>query len=74
VQNYVTINISSDEGQQYLAVHEQILTELRRSNEITGELRDQLTSEPEAGRSLLHAPKVDRNWINLFLVNPLMAD
>jgi hypothetical protein len=48
-----------------------LLQEIRRSNEIAGEVRDQLTAEITAGTTLLKAPKTDRTWIDLLLVRPL---
>jgi hypothetical protein len=34
-------------------------------------VRDQLSAEINAGTTLLKAPKVNRNWIDLLLVKPL---
>jgi hypothetical protein len=44
---------------------------MRRSNEISGEVREHLAAEMTAGRTLLKAPKADRTWIDLLLVKPL---
>jgi hypothetical protein len=73
VQNQITINIHSNEFREFNKTLNELLQEMRRfrSNEIAGEVRDQLAAEIAAGTTLLKAPKVDRSWINLLLVNPL---
>ena len=71
VQNQITINIRSTDFQKFEAKLDELLEAIRRSNEISGEVRDQLKAEITAGRTLLKAPKVDRNWIDLLLVKPL---
>ena len=48
-----------------------LLDELRRSNEISGEVRDQLLSEMRAGREILNGPKPQRGLIDSLLVKPL---
>ena len=48
-----------------------LLTELKRSNEIAGELRDQIVAELRAGRAVLEAPTPSRDWIDVLLVHPL---
>ena len=50
---------------------EALFGELRQSKEISGEVRDQIISELRAGRELLHAPKPQRDLIDLLLVKPL---
>jgi len=50
---------------------EALIHELPRSNEISPEVRDQLVSEMKAGRELITAPKVQREWIDILLVRPL---
>jgi hypothetical protein len=73
VQNQITINIHSTEFRELNRTLKELLQEMRRSrsNEIAGEVRDQLTAEITAGRTLLTAPKANRNWIDLLLVKPL---
>jgi len=73
VQNQITINIHSTEFRELNRTLNELLQEMRRSrsNEIAGEVRDQLTAEITAGRTLLTAPKAHRNWIDLLLVKPL---
>jgi len=71
VQNYITINVHSGEGQQFLSKFDELIEELKRSNQIAGEARDQAIREMTAGTELLSAPKVDRNLIDLLLVKPL---
>src|SRR5262249_50577691 len=71
VQNQITINIHSTEFRKFEAKLDELLEAIRRSNEISGEVRDQLKAEITAGRTLLKAPKVDRGWIDLLLMKPL---
>jgi len=71
VQNYVAINIHSDEFSRFNKNIEALLVELRQSNEISGEFRDQLVSKLKAGRELAAAPKPPRDLINVLLVRPL---
>jgi hypothetical protein len=47
------------------------ITELRKSNEMAGEVRDQLIAELTAGRALISAPKSARKLIDLLLIGPL---
>ena len=71
VQNYVTINIQSVEFSGFDKNLEGLIGELHRSNEISGEVRDQLVSELWAGRAIIGAPKPQRDLIDLLLVRPL---
>jgi hypothetical protein len=71
VQSQITINIQSDEYRKFNNLIGQLLEEMRRSNAIAGEARDQLITEITAGTTLITAPKADRNWIDLLLVRPL---
>ncbi len=71
VQNSITINIQSEPFKQFNANMEKLLDELRRSNEISGEVRDQLLADMKAGREILNAPKPPRGLIELLLVKPL---
>jgi hypothetical protein len=71
VQNYVTINIQSEEFSRFNKNIEALFGELRRSNEISGEVRDQLLSELRAGREIITGPKPQRHLIDLLLVKPL---
>jgi hypothetical protein len=50
---------------------DQTLDALHRSNEIAGEVRDQLSAEIEAGKIILKSPKPDRRMIDLLLIQPL---
>jgi hypothetical protein len=71
VYNQITINIQSTDFRKFETTLDELLEAMRRSNEIAGEVRDQLTAEITAGRTLLKAPKADRNWIDLLLLRPL---
>ena len=71
VQNHITINIQSDNFKQFNGIMGGLLDELRRSNEISGEVRDQLLSEMRAGREILNGPKPQRGLIDSLLVKPL---
>lgn len=71
VQNYVTINIHSAEFSRFDKNLEALIGELHRSNEISGEVREQLVSELWAGREIIGAPKPQRALIDLLLVGPL---
>jgi hypothetical protein len=53
------------------AKFDQLLHEMRRSNEIAGEPRDQLVAEMRAGRALLEAPRPDPKSIEILLIRPL---
>jgi hypothetical protein len=71
VQNHVTINIQSEEFSRFNKNIEALIGELRQSNEISGEVRDQLLSELRAGGEIITAPKPQHDLINLLLVKPL---
>ena len=71
VNNYITINFNSVEARQLNAKLDDILQALDQSNTVAGPARDQAKSEIEAGKSLLSAPKANRDWIKLLLINPL---
>ena len=71
VQNHITINIQSAEFSRFDKNLEALIGELNRSNEISGEVRDQLVSELWAGREIIGAPKPQRDLIDLLLVRPL---
>ena len=71
VQNHITINIQSAEFSRFDKNLEALIGELHGSNEISGEVRDQLVSELWAGREIIGAPKPQRDLIDLLLVRPL---
>ena len=71
VQNHVTINIRSNEFGQFNKNMEALIAELRRSNEISGEVRDQLLSELRAGREIISGPKPERGLVDVLLLKPL---
>jgi hypothetical protein len=71
VQNHITINIRSGEFHEFSQSMDALIGKLRRSNEISGEAREQLISELRAGRELLNGPKPQRDLTDLLLVKPL---
>lgn len=71
VQNYITINVRSPVFRQSNTKLDELIDELRRSNQISAEVRDQLRAEITAGKALLAAPKPNRNLIELLLLRPL---
>ena len=71
VQNHVTINIQGVEFREFDKDMKALIGELRRSNEISGEVRDQLLSELRAGSEIITGPKPQRGLIDLLLVRPL---
>ena len=72
VQNHITINIQSAEFSRFDKNLEALISELLGSNEISGEVRDQLVCELWAGREIIGAPKPQRDLIDLLLVRPLI--
>jgi len=71
VHGAAAIDVRSDEYREFGEKFDQLLQEMRRSNEIAGETREQLVSEMRAGRTLLEAPKLDPKLIDVLLVRPL---
>jgi hypothetical protein len=71
VQNYITINIYSNEFRAFEDTMGQLLAEMRKSNEIAGEVRDKLNAEINAGMNILKSPKPDRQVIEVWLLRPL---
>jgi hypothetical protein len=71
VQNYVTINTQSADFRAFESKIEAVLTELRKSNAIAGEVRDKLIAEMNAGMAIIKSPKPDRRVIDVWLVRPL---
>ena len=71
IHNHITINIRTNEFKQFNTDFELLIRELRYSNEISGEIRDQLLSELKAGREIITGPKPQRDLIDLLLVRPL---
>jgi hypothetical protein len=72
VHNHITINLRRAEFGELNEKLDEIIALLRRSNEISGEVRDQLITEITAGKVLLTAPKPDPKLIELLLKRPLM--
>jgi hypothetical protein len=72
VQNHITINIQSAEFGRFDKNLEALISELLGSNEISGEVRDQLVCELWAGREIIGAPKPQHDLIDFLLVRPLI--
>ena len=66
----MAINFQTEEFGRFNKNIEALLAELRQSNEISGELRDQLVSELRAGREIISGPKPQRDLLDLLLVKP----
>ena len=71
VQNHVLINVQTDEFARFNKNMEGLIGELRQSNEISTEVRDQLISELGAGREIIVGPKPQRDLIDLLIIEPL---
>jgi hypothetical protein len=71
VHNHITININGVDGREFTAKMDGLLDHLRRSNEISGEVRDKVIAELTAGMAILKSPKPDPNMIDLLLKRPL---
>jgi hypothetical protein len=71
VQNYITINVRSADFRELDDTMGQLLAELRKSNEIAGEVRDKLVAEMQAGMTTAKSPKPDRQVIEIWLLRPL---
>jgi hypothetical protein len=71
VQNFVTINGGSVEFRNFNSTMNGLVNRLSVSNEISGDVRDQLLAEIAAGREILKAPKANRDLIKLLLIEPL---
>jgi hypothetical protein len=71
VQNHITINVTSADFHEFEAKMNEVLAELRKSNEIAGEVRDKVVAEMNAGMTILKSPKPDPRVIDLLLIRPL---
>jgi hypothetical protein len=71
VQNYIAINVRSADFRKLDDTMGQLLAELRKSNEIAGEVRDKLVAEMQAGMTTIKSPKPDRRAIEIWLLRPL---
>jgi len=67
VQNFISINLGGEQFREFNANMGELLTELRRSNEISGEVREKLLAEMEAGMAILKSPKPDPKLVDLLL-------
>jgi hypothetical protein len=71
VENHITINIGSRDFRELCTIMEELRDELRRSNQIAGEVREKLIGEMEAGMAILRTPKPDPKMVDMLLVGPL---
>lgn len=71
VQNFITIDVRGVDYRNFEKHIGALVDELRKSNEIAGEVRDKLLADMTAGRAILSGPKPDRNLVQLLLVLPL---
>jgi hypothetical protein len=71
VQNRITINVDGADFGALITKLDELRAELRRSNEISGEVREKLIAEIDAGTAIARSPKPDRNMIELLLIRPL---
>jgi hypothetical protein len=71
VQNHLTIYIHGTDFRELNAKMDELLTALRGSNEIAGEVRDKLIAEMTAGMAILKSPKPDPKMIDLLIKRPL---
>jgi carbamate kinase len=71
VHGYLQVDRRSEEFRALNTKLDTVLEELRKSNEISGVLREQLVSEIEAGRRILESPRPDRGLVKVLLVHSL---
>jgi hypothetical protein len=71
ISGYVRIDVRSAEFGELNAKLDELIRLVGQSNQIAGETRDQLFAEIQAGRTILAAPKPDRNLIEALLVHSL---
>jgi hypothetical protein len=69
--NHITVDQGRADFSEFNTKVDDMLTLLKESNEFSGEVRDQLSAEILAGRTLLMAPKADPILLERFLSNPL---
>jgi len=72
VQNFITIDTSSIEFREFNEKIGDLIKQIQRSNEISGEVREKLIAEMVAGIEILKSPKPDPNLIDLLLRRPLV--
>jgi hypothetical protein len=71
VQNFLSINVGSPEYSKFVEKVDELISELRQSNTISGEVREKLVAEITAGMVILGSPKPDPKLIDLLLKRPL---
>jgi hypothetical protein len=71
MHNHITIYIHAPALKEFNTKLDDLINELRRSNEFSIEVREQAIAELKAGKEIIAAPKPDRNYIELLLARPL---
>ena len=71
VTNLVVINTDTEDFRRFSENIGSLLEQLRSSNEISPDMRQQLRGELRAGMELLKTPKPERGALQVYLLNPL---
>jgi len=71
IQNSITINVGDPDVRELKNTLGRLVAAIEGCNELSAEVRNQLRAEITAGKALLEAPKVERNAIQLYLLNSL---
>ncbi len=71
VQNFITVDVGGKEFREFGEKVIELVDQLQRSNEISGEVREKLLAEMAAGMAILRSPKPDPKLIDLLLRRPL---
>jgi hypothetical protein len=71
VANSVTINANAYDMAQFNSTIQLLLSSLKNSNEIAGEVRSQLDREIRAGLEIAQSPKPSRAMLEFLLLRPL---
>jgi hypothetical protein len=71
INNYIVINHNSADYRDLTSTLDKLVAALEGVNDFTADVRKQLITEIGAGQKLLEAPKVDPNWIKLYLTNAI---
>jgi hypothetical protein len=69
--DHVTINTGGPDWKSFEKQMSEVLEQIRRSNEIGPEQKQQLSSELKAGVELMKSSAAERPWIDRFVTTPL---
>jgi hypothetical protein len=72
VQQHISVDVQSVAFRDFSDKIEEIIGELRKSNIITGQVRDKLVAEISMGMTLIKSPKPDPKLLDMLLKRPLM--